>query len=36
MLIIFIDEDEKVRQVLKALRKEVSSGFIVVNQVERI
>jgi PII-like signaling protein len=35
MLITFIDEEEKVRNVLKALRREVSSGFIVVNQVEK-
>ena len=36
MLITFIDEEDKVRNVLKALRKEVSSGFIVVNHVEKI
>jgi len=36
MLITFIDDDEKVRHALKALRKEISSGFIVVNQVEQI
>jgi len=36
MLITFIDEEHKVRDVLKALRKDVSSGFIVVNQVESI
>jgi PII-like signaling protein len=35
MLITFIDEEEKVLQVLKELRKRVSSGFIVTNKVER-
>lgn len=35
MLITFIDEDEKVTNVLKALRKQVNSGFIVTSQVER-
>jgi PII-like signaling protein len=35
MLIIFIDEEEKVLQVLKELRKRVSSGFIVTSKVER-
>ncbi|KAA2240803.1 DUF190 domain-containing protein [Chitinophaga agrisoli] len=35
MLIIFIDEEHRVREVLKALRKEISSGLIVVNQVEK-
>ncbi|SEW02358.1 hypothetical protein SAMN05428988_1355 [Chitinophaga sp. YR573] len=35
MLIIFIDEEEKVLHVLKELRKRVSSGFIVTSKVER-
>lgn len=34
MMITFIDEDEKVKSALTALRKEVKSGFIVTNQVE--
>jgi len=34
MLIIFIDEEEKVIRALTALRKEVSSGFIVTSKVE--
>ena len=34
MVIIFVDEDEKVNHVLTELRKKVRSGFIVVNQVE--
>ncbi|SFD18300.1 hypothetical protein SAMN05518672_101924 [Chitinophaga sp. CF118] len=35
MLITFIDEEEKVLDVLKELRKRVSSGFIVTSKVER-
>lgn len=35
MLIIFIDQDEKVMKALTALRKQVSSGFIVTSKVER-
>jgi PII-like signaling protein len=35
MLIIFIDEDEKVMKTLAALRQKVSSGFIVTSKVER-
>ena len=35
MMIVFIDTDEKVRQVLTALRQEVKSGFIVVHPVEK-
>ncbi|UPK69568.1 DUF190 domain-containing protein [Chitinophaga filiformis] len=35
MLIIFIDQDEKVLNALTALRRQVSSGFIVTSQVER-
>lgn len=34
MMITFIDEDEKVKSTLKALRKEIKSGFIITNQVE--
>ena len=34
MLITFIDQDEKVKKVLTALRKKVKSGFIVINTVE--
>ncbi len=34
MVITFVDEDEKVQQVLTELRKKVKSGFIVVSQVE--
>ncbi len=34
MLIMFIDQDEKVKKVLTALRKKVKSGFIVVHPVE--
>jgi len=34
MMITFIDEKEKVKSVLTALRKEVKSGFIITNQVE--
>jgi PII-like signaling protein len=34
MVITFIDEDEKVRKVLTALRKKVKTGFIVLNTVE--
>lgn len=34
MVIVFIDEDEKVNQALTLLRKKVKTGFIVVNQVE--
>jgi PII-like signaling protein len=34
MVIVFIDEDEKVNKALAALRKKVKTGFIVVNQVE--
>ncbi len=33
-MIVFIDEDEKVRRVLTELRKEVKGGFIVTSQVE--
>lgn len=35
MLITFIDEDEKVTDTLKALRKRVSNGFIVISKVDR-
>jgi PII-like signaling protein len=35
ILITFIDEDEKVLHTLTALRKKVSSGFIVTSKVER-
>lgn len=35
MLIIFIDQDEKVLNTLAALRRQVSSGFIVTSKVER-
>ncbi len=35
VLIMFIDQDEKVINALKALRKRVSSGFIVTSKVER-
>ncbi|MBS1680414.1 MAG: DUF190 domain-containing protein [Bacteroidetes bacterium] len=34
MVIIFIDEEEKINQSLIALRKKVKSGFIVVQSVE--
>jgi PII-like signaling protein len=33
-LIIFIDQEEKVLQVLKQLRQEVSAGFIVTQKVD--
>ncbi len=36
MMITFIDEDEKVRNAITALRKEVKNGFIVVHNVEKI
>ena len=36
MMITFIDEDEKVRSAITALRKEVKRGFIVVHNVEKI
>jgi PII-like signaling protein len=35
LLIIFIDEDEKVKLALKALREVYKGGFIVTNQVEK-
>lgn len=35
MLIIFIDEEEKVLRTLKALRKEMPVGFIVTNKVDQ-
>lgn len=35
MMITFIDENEKVKMVLRALRKEIRSGFIITNQVEK-
>lgn len=34
MLITFIDNDEKVKNVLTVLRKKIKNGFIVVNSVE--
>jgi PII-like signaling protein len=34
MVIVFIDEDEKVNKALTSLRKKVKTGFIVVSQVE--
>lgn len=34
MMVTFIDETEKVKSVLTALRKEVKSGLIIINQVE--
>lgn len=34
MVITFIDQDEKVKQVLTALRKKVKSGFIVTGHVD--
>ena len=34
MLITFVDEDEKVKKVLTALRKKIKGGFIVINPVE--
>ncbi|MBX7124675.1 MAG: DUF190 domain-containing protein [Cyclobacteriaceae bacterium] len=34
MVIVFIDEDEKVRKVLTNLRKKVKTGFIIVSPVE--
>ncbi len=36
MLIIFIDEKDKVRNVLKELKKENSTGFTIVSEVEKI
>jgi len=35
MLIIFIDEKEKVKEVLTELRKQYRGGFIVTHQVEK-
>lgn len=35
LLIIFIDEDEKVKFALTALREAYKGGFIVTNQVEK-
>lgn len=35
MMITFIDEDEKVKAALTALRIKVKNGFIVTNQVEK-
>ena len=35
MMITFIDENEKVKSALTALRKEIKSGFIITNQVEK-
>ncbi|MCD9574108.1 DUF190 domain-containing protein [Flavobacterium soyae] len=35
LLIIFIDEDDKVKRALKALREVYKGGFIVTNQVEK-
>ncbi|MGZ3918647.1 MAG: DUF190 domain-containing protein [Bacteroidia bacterium] len=34
MMITFIDEEEKVKSALTALRKEVKRGFIVTNKVD--
>jgi PII-like signaling protein len=34
MVVTFIDQDDKVKQVLAAFRKKVKSGFIVTNAVE--
>ena len=36
MLIMFIDEDDKVRAVIEALRKEVTNAFITVHRVEKL
>lgn len=36
MVIVFVDEEDKVRSVLNALRKEMSGGFITVHRVEKI
>ncbi len=35
MLIMFIDEDEKVLSVLRELRNEMPTGFIVTNKVDK-
>lgn len=35
IMITFIDEEEKVKSALTALRKEVKSGFIVTHQVDK-
>lgn len=35
MLIVFIDEDENVLRVLKELRKEMPTGFIVTSKVDK-
>lgn len=35
MLIVFIDEDENVLRVLKELRKEMTTGFIVTSKVDK-
>jgi uncharacterized protein len=35
MMIIFIDEDEKVKSTLTDLRQEIKSGFIVTSQVDK-
>lgn len=34
MMITFIDEDSKVKEVIKLLRQEVKNGFIVTHQVD--
>jgi PII-like signaling protein len=35
MMITFVDDSEKVKSALTALRKEIKSGFIITNQVEK-
>ncbi len=35
MLIVFIDEDEKVLSVLRELRKQMQTGFIVTSKVDK-
>ena len=35
MVIVFVDEETKVRSVLAEFRKEVSSGFIILHRVEK-
>lgn len=35
IMITFIDDNDKVKEVLTALRVEVKSGFIIINQVEQ-
>ncbi len=36
MLITFIDEEKKVRDIIAALRKEVTNAFITVHNVEKL